>query len=424
MKDFTLHPVFLTFKDKILEKQFRLENDLELIIFYRAGIYLSVLSWIMVIVLTDIVYPEFSRQVFVIVCALLFPLFAFIIVITYFKRYLTYYQPLCALGNFLAAIVGLYTIEYLINDYSLAAIGIVMLLLFAHFIMRLRFKIALSITLIYTAIAQIVMLVQGNYTPREVFHTLIGFWLGFVAISVGGYFLEKSTRQSFKQNLTIKKQQSDLVREQEKSEKLLLNILPKDIAERLKTTKEEIIADRYESISVLFADIVDFTDMSSSMKAEEVVSLLNDIFTIYDGLTEKHGLEKIKTIGDSYMVGAGIPRHSEVHAKKIIDFSLDMMDATKEFNLDHGKDVKIRVGINSGPAVAGIIGKKKFLYDLWGDTVNIASRMESSGIAGKIQIAPNTYSLARENFAIQERGLINVKGKGKVKTYFVLGKVS
>lgn len=208
--------------------------------------------------------------------------------------------------------------------------------------------------------------------------------------------------------------------EQQKSEKLLLNILPQPIAQRLKQ-KPEAIADGFTDVTVLFADIVDFTRLSATMPPQQLVALLNSIFSTFDQLAEKHNLEKIKTIGDAYMAVGGLPIHHPDHAKAVINFALDMQHAIKVFNSEQGESFQIRIGINSGPVVAGVIGIKKFIYDLWGDTVNIASRMESQGIPGSIQITESTFQHVKGQFQFKSLGTISVKGKGNMMTYQVIG---
>ena len=204
------------------------------------------------------------------------------------------------------------------------------------------------------------------------------------------------------------------------SDGLLRNILPDEIADRLKTS-EETIADDYDSASILFADIVDFTPMSAGMTPSELVALLDEVFTGIDALVEERSLEKIKTIGDAYMVAAGVPRPREDHAQVLCDLALAVQDLVRarEFG---GRQVSFRIGINSGPVVAGIIGTKKFSYDLWGDSVNTASRMESSGTAGEIQITSITKRLVEPDFFCEPRGTVEVKGKGPMKVWTLTGR--
>ena len=214
-----------------------------------------------------------------------------------------------------------------------------------------------------------------------------------------------------------------LYAEQEKSEKLLLNILPKAIADRLKQF-HGVIADSFESVTVLFADLVSFTRMSSELSPQDLVDLLNLIFSTFDTLCETYGLEKIKTIGDAYMVAGGIPIPTNNHAEAIALMALDMVDKVAELRDLTGRPLQIRVGIHTGAVIAGVIGTQKFIYDLWGDTVNVASRMESHSEVGKIQVTEATYELLKHKFNLVERGAIEVKGKGQMQTYWLTSKAS
>lgn len=208
--------------------------------------------------------------------------------------------------------------------------------------------------------------------------------------------------------------------EQEKSEKLLLNILPKPIADRLKKGARTI-ADSFPEVTVLFSDLVGFTEMCAGISAVELVEKLNDIFLAFDILAELHGLEKIKTIGDAYMLVGGLPTPRPDHAEAVADMAIDMFEAIKRLNIQNDSDIRIRVGIHTGPVVAGVIGKNKFNYDLWGDAVNVASRMESHGVPGRIQISEATHAHLKGRFILEKRGIIEVKGKGEMVTYFLNG---
>jgi class 3 adenylate cyclase len=209
--------------------------------------------------------------------------------------------------------------------------------------------------------------------------------------------------------------------EQQKSEKLLLNILPKPIADRLKRGARTI-ADSFPEATVLFCDLVGFTELCAGISAEELVERLNKIFLAFDLLTESHGLEKIKTIGDAYMLVGGLPTPRPDHAETVANMALDMFDAIAEINQKAHTDFRIRVGIHTGPVVAGVIGKNKFNYDLWGDTINVASRMESHGAPDRIQISEAAYQRIKNKFLCEERGPIEVKGKGKMVTYWLTGR--
>lgn len=214
---------------------------------------------------------------------------------------------------------------------------------------------------------------------------------------------------------------AELQFERERSERLLLNILPHPIAERLKQG-ENIIADSFFDVTVLFADLVNFTIMSAQTAPQEMVMLLNEIFSTFDQLAKRHGLEKIKTIGDAYMVVGGLPTPRRGHPQAVADMALEMQQTLAQFQIPPHRSLNIRIGIHTGPVVAGVIGTNKFSYDLWGDTVNIASRMESHGVAGRIQVSAETYQRLRETHTLEERGVIEVKSKGALTTYFLTGK--
>jgi adenylate cyclase len=211
-------------------------------------------------------------------------------------------------------------------------------------------------------------------------------------------------------------------REYERSERLLINILPSPIAARLKSEGNAVIADRHDNASILFADMEGFTGRATDTAPDELVRFLDDVFTKLDGLVERHGLEKIKTTGDAYMVVSGVPEPRPDHAAAIADLALDMRDALSGLLDPKGRAVPIRIGIASGPVVAGVVGRRKFFYDVWGDAVNTASRMETTDEAGRIQVAPETHALIKELFDLDERGLVEVRGKGPMRTWFLVGR--
>ncbi len=212
---------------------------------------------------------------------------------------------------------------------------------------------------------------------------------------------------------------TELAVERERSERLLLNVLPERIAERLKSG-ESLIADARPDVGVLFADIAGFTPMVEGMAPHEVVRLLDGIFSTFDGLAAAHGLEKIKTIGDAYMVASGLLDSDPSHPKRLAEMALAMRDEIER----RGGALALRIGIDIGPVVAGVIGRSKFIYDLWGDTVNTASRMESHGVTRAIQVTDRTQARLASSFEFEPRGIIDVKGKGPMKTYLLCGRVA
>jgi guanylate cyclase len=210
-----------------------------------------------------------------------------------------------------------------------------------------------------------------------------------------------------------------LHREQAKSENLLLNILPKEIAAILKN-ESRTIADHYAEASVLFADMVGFTPLSEKLPPVEMVELLNEAFSFFDSLLDKYNVEKIRTIGDSYMVVSGAPLRRKDHAQALVCMALEMRDFIVTHTFRNGQRVDFRFGINSGQVIGGVIGKRKFVYDVWGDAVNVASRMESHGLGGAVQITRATYDLIKDEFVCEPRGTVHVKGKGDMQVWLVL----
>lgn len=211
------------------------------------------------------------------------------------------------------------------------------------------------------------------------------------------------------------------LRAQDQADFLLRNILPEKIANVLKGGRS-LPARRFDECSVLFADIAGFTSFSATVSPERLVAILNDIFSCLDDLVDRYGLEKIKTIGDAYMAAAGLPDPRSDHAAAAADFALEARDAVSHLMHSLGVGLRFRIGIHSGPVVAGVIGKRKFIYDLWGDTVNIASRMESHGVEGHIQVSRDTWELLKGSYLFEARGTIEIRGRGALETYILLGR--
>ena len=212
-----------------------------------------------------------------------------------------------------------------------------------------------------------------------------------------------------------------VARAKAETERLLLNILPPTIADRLRGG-EQVIADRFEDSTLLIADIVGFTQMSSELSAEQIVELLNEIFSSIDVLVERHGLEKVKTIGDAYMVIGGVPVATEDHVGRVAEFALEMADTVASLQTRLARPVSCRIGMNCGPVVAGVIGQKRTIYDVWGDTVNVASRMEALSAPGRIHVSPSVHERLQGRFEFEERGTLDVKGKGQMSTYFLVAR--
>jgi adenylate cyclase len=210
--------------------------------------------------------------------------------------------------------------------------------------------------------------------------------------------------------------------EYERSETLLENMLPASIAERLKEPGRGVIADKYDDASVLFADIVGFTERASGTPPADLVRFLDRLYGAFDALVDKHGLEKIKVSGDSYMVVSGVPRPRPDHARALADFALDIANVAAGLKDPHGEPIPLRVGMACGPVVAGVVGSRRFFYDVWGDAVNVASRMESTDSVGRIQVPEAMYARLKDEFVLQERGSIDIKGKGPMRTWYLIGR--
>jgi adenylate cyclase len=273
---------------------------------------------------------------------------------------------------------------------------------------------------IVATLAIVAEIVYPSPWPRPT----IGFSYGLLIFDFAGFVLFVMMNvmhfvQGKEQAMDALSQEHKLLQaEREKSEKLLLNVLPEVIATRLKKD-ESFIADRYPQVSILFADIVNFTPLSNRLSPEDLVNMLNQIFSRFDLLAETFGLEKIKTIGDAYMAAAGLPTERPDHARACIEMALAMQQEIAKLDLPETKELQLRIGIHTGPVVAGVIGLRKFIYDLWGDAVNTASRMESHGIPGSIHITDEVRQMVDGEFDFKDRGIIEVKGKGPMRTWMV-----
>jgi adenylate cyclase len=219
----------------------------------------------------------------------------------------------------------------------------------------------------------------------------------------------------------IERAEDAMESEYQRSERLLANILPETIADRLKDPSHTVIADKYDDASILFADIAGYTKRASDTPPAELVRFLDLLYTDLDALVDRHGLEKVKTSGDSYMVVSGVPIPRDDHLEALASLALDMADAVADLKDSEGRDVPLRIGMAAGPVVAGVVGAKKFFYDVWGDAVNVASRMESTDVEGRIQVPDNVYERLRDSFLLEERGHVDIKGKGLMHTWYLVG---
>ncbi|MEA2611886.1 MAG: adenylate cyclase [Chloroflexota bacterium] len=298
-----------------------------------------------------------------------------------------------------------------------AAPALLLIAIFAFVVIRLRFVFALLAAGTYLVGFFVVV------ASRPAGGTALDIFLVSAAIVVGlgaTYLIERGARDVFAQRRLIEEQAALLAEAHATSERLLLNILPAPVADRLKRG-ETTIADAYPDATVLFADLVDFTPLAAALGPAETVRLLDRLFSAYDRLAEQHGLEKIKSIGDAYMVVGGVPDVGDDHPQRVVAMGLDMLDAVARVSTEVGRPLAIRVGVHTGPVVAGVIGTRKFIYDLWGDTVNVASRLESHGVAGSVQMSEATWSRLDGAVDARPRGPVELKGRGTVRAYLVDG---
>lgn len=299
----------------------------------------------------------------------------------------------------------------IIQVYNLPSTMLFIFAIFSLLDLRLPYRIALTLAVSVLAYVQLMPYRpdgQTWYLAFDLAHYLSAVLLG----TTSAWMMERYRRLDF-----VHAREAD--RERAKSERLLLNILPESIARQLRD-EHKALADGFEEVTVLFSDIVGFTPLSERLPPETIVGLLNRIFSAFDTLAEKHGLEKIKTIGDAYMVAGGLPERCSGHAESVARMALEMHQVIAGFAAELSEKLELRIGINSGPVVAGVIGRKKFIYDLWGDTVNTASRMESHGTPGKIQVSASVYQALKTQFEFELRGEIEVKGKGPMEVYYLI----
>jgi len=293
-------------------------------------------------------------------------------------------------------------------------VGLMLALVSVHMLVRVRFTYMALVTWAVVALYIVAVLWVDPLPPLIALNNSFFLVAANLVGMFAGYSIERHARTDFLQRLRIEA-------EQRRSEILLLNILPAPIVERLKRSPGTV-ADSFPEVTVLFADIVAFAPLADHLPPAQLVTLLNDVFSAFDRVAGRYGLEKIKTMGDCYMVVGGLPVPLPDHAEAVAEAALDMLAALAELNARRTPPLELRIGIHTGPVVAGVIGTRKFSYDLWGDTVNTASRMESHGLPGCVQVSRATYARLRGRYVIEERGVVNVKGKGQMDTFLLVGR--
>ena len=404
-----------------IEKQFREEYHANTVPTTRLALVLGLILFSLFGILDIYAVPISRNIVWFIRYVIVAPFIIFALIMTYTVPFQKYTQLLMCMVIAVSGI-GIAAIIAITQDAEFASrfyfTGLILVSMWAYGLSRLRFW--------YAIIANLVIMAAYEYASIEVKQLLASetgiviftmhnfFFLGANIIGIfTSYNLERYTRRDFLQKLAIEAQR-------DQSDKLLYNVLPERIAEKLKHSSETI-AEEFSSASVLFADIVNFTPISARFGPLEVVDMLNELFSHFDELVDKYSVEKIQIAGDGYMVASGVPAPRKNHAIVLAYLALDMLEYVKMQEFLGGRhSIEIRIGLNSGPLIAGVIGRKKFVYALWGDMVNIASRMESHGASGKIQITRATYELVKDNFECEYIGEIAVKGRGKMEAWYLI----
>jgi adenylate cyclase len=388
----------------------------------RIALVLALILYSLFGVLDMYAVPLSKDGVWFIRYAIVAPVILFVLTASYVNVFQDYVQGMMSVavaisGLGIVAMIAITRETELGNRFYFT--GLILISMWAYGLLRLRFWHAVLANLIvmvgYEYSSIMVKQLLNSETGIVLFTMHNFFFLGANIIGIfTSYTLERYSRREFLQKYLIQEQR-------DQSDKLLFSILPERIAEKLKQG-HETIAEEFSSASVLFADIVNFTPISARFDPREVVEMLNELFSGFDQLVDKYSVEKIQVAGDGYMLAAGVPTPRKNHAIVLAQLALEMMEYVERQRFLGGKHpIEIRIGLNSGPVIGGVIGRKKFVYALWGDMVNTASRMESHGAKGKIQITRATYELIKDQFDCEYIGEIDVKGKGRLEAWYLLG---
>jgi class 3 adenylate cyclase len=416
-----LRPWWLKFKDGWLERRFQDEYFDTNLQYIRIATFLGAVTWAAFGPLAPVIVEEggLFRDA-VIRYGVGVPIGLVSFALTYLPNYRRIWQALISAAILLSGLVWVMhraVVPAERPDWGYA--GNMIILIFAYILSRLQFRYSVLI-----GVALIVMYNVGSFfiihesTNNVIFGDYFLLLTAFIG-SVGAYVLERSTRLLFLR-------ERELDRERGRSEGLLRNILPEQIADRLKqrdpATEHGAIAQAYGEVTVVFADLVEFTKQAGTTDPPEIVAVLDDVFTRFDAIAERCGLEKIKTIGDAYMAVAGVPEPRDDDVEVAAQMALAMRDEIAQMRWPSGDQMRVRIGMATGPAVAGVIGQRKFAYDLWGDTVNTAARMESNGLPNEIQVSEAVYQRLGARYRFSEVHIVNLKGKGPTAARFLLGK--
>jgi adenylate cyclase len=401
------------FRDPDLERAFQVEASRQFRDQATNTILLGAATWAVTAILLVVVFPLSPARIVATIAVVELLIFMVYGLLPRARTW-DHVQAASATINLIGGLAIIGIGGYDIDKPYLVAPALLVNLMFAFGISRFG-PIGVIVTLPYVVLFSGLALTGAlpGVGPFEVFLVMVAF----LVASLGGYLLEATTRGIFFQRRVIETQAEALAAEKERSERLIADMLPQTIAARLMDGRH--VADRVESASVIFADLVGFTELSSRMTADAVVTLLDELFGVFDRLAEARGIEKIKTIGDAYMAVAGVIEPAPDHAQRAVALGLEMIDAVRDLATSTGLPLQVRVGVSSGPLVAGVIGCTRYSYDLWGDTVNVASRMESQGVPGTVQVSASTAVQLGPEFSLTRVGPVEVKGKGLMETFLV-----
>lgn len=415
-----LRPWSLKFKDDWLERRFQDTYFEANIQYIRIATFLGAVTWALFGPLAQLVVEEGFVEDAVIRYGLGVPTGLVSLALTYLPDYRRIWQPMITGAILFSGLVWVIHRALVVDarsDWGYA--GNMLILIFAYILSRLQFR--------YSALAGVALIVMHNvgaflFTDDTTTDVIFGdYFLLITAFigTVGAYVLERSQRMLFLRD-------RELDRERGRSEGLLRNILPEQIVNRLKerdpATEHGHIAQAFDEVTVVFADLVDFTQQSGRSQPPEIVELLDEVFSRFDALAERFGLEKIKTIGDAYMAVAGVPQPRADDVEVAAQMALAMREEVRSLRWPSGDVMNVRIGMATGPAVAGVIGTRKFAYDLWGDTVNTAARMESNGVPGEIQVSDTVHEQLGDRYRFSEVHIVNLKGKGPTPARFLIGR--
>ena len=402
------------FTDPALELRFRLERTRAILPLLRGGLIASLFLWPATGLLLPFIGPVNARLDVLVVIAM--------------DGLAVLWLPILWSGPTLQVVETAGVVSVALNGLAVLALalgassvvsyvapGLMLVTTYAFVVFQLPPASGMAAALVYVVGYLVTPL------PRAPAATVLNVVLISAVVGLGAlasYILERATRERFAQQRIIEAQAAEIAAEQAKSDRLLRNVLPARIAAQLRETPEAL-AEQFESASVLFADIVGFTPLSERLGPQPTAELLNDLVSRFDELAEHFGLEKIKTIGDAYLVVGGVPERTRDHAVRVAHMGLAMVEATAACGASRGLPLAVRIGVHSGPVVAGVIGRSKFAYDVWGDTVNVASRLETSGVPGEMQASEATVGQLDDTFEVLPRGAIELKGKGPMPAFLV-----